>query len=296
MRQRALVVLALAVCTLSMSAGSEDRVTAEIARVDQFLTALDPATVSAMVRDLVPAYRARIETARKTDTPHLRLYRLRSPFLGSAMLAYLDEYKAAAENLATFEAHWNSQRARFANLKPRGATPLQKALAEASINRAEKVFNAALAYAKVDTPSSGLYYVAEARAHLDFANFVASLDGAQPLRLNVDAKSLRATADALETETLALFEKDPASRAAISVSARLKEARELLDRGSNYGAALGLAETRLELKRQSGAPDTPGPANDQQLAEFISASSTPSALPARKAAQVRVTLIRWPYT
>ena len=296
MRQRALVVLALAVCALSISASSEDRVTAEIARVERFLTALDPATVSELVRELVPAYRARIETARKAETPHLRLYRLRSPFLGSAMLGYLDEYKAAAENLAAFEAHWNAQRPRFTNLKPRGASAFHKALAEAAINRSEKLFNAALAYAKVDTPQSGLYYVAEARANLDFANFVASLDGGQSLRLSVDPGSLRGTADALEKEALALFEKDPASRASIPVSARLKEARELLDRGSNHGAALGLAETRLELKRQSGDANAPGPANDQELAQFINASSSPSTLPARKAAQVRVALIRWPYT
>jgi hypothetical protein len=51
----------------------------------------------------------------------------------------------------------------------------------------------------------------------------------------VDA--LRDALEALERETVAAFAVDPASPAMIPVSARLKEARELLERSSLDAAA-----------------------------------------------------------
>jgi hypothetical protein len=101
------------------------------------------------------------------------------------------------------------------------------------------------------------------------------------------------------------------------VSARLKEARELFERGSREGAALALLECRLELNRlsrQRGAgtvPAEPAPteaAEGSLLAPFraVPASGDVVAfyrsffksrpLVAAAAKVVTVTLIRWPYT
>ena len=53
---------------------------------------------------------------------------------------------------------------------------------------------------------------------------------------------------------LKVFDKDPAAPAMIGVSVRLKEARELFDRGSLAGATLLLLEARLSYGRNT-APD-----------------------------------------
>ena len=65
----------------------------------------------------------------------------------------------------------------------------------------------------------------------------------------------------LEAETLKFFALDPASRASIPVSARLKEARELIDQKTNEGATLLLLEARLTLSRQQASKDEPAPAS-----------------------------------
>lgn len=296
MKSRLLAVCALALLACPAHADFAGRLAAEIDRVGASLESVDPNTVHEQLRPLVQAYRERLAETRRIESPLLRLYRFRGAYLGAEIFTYMGEHKEAAGSLDAFEKLWKAEAPRFADLRAAGSTPLQRALTETAANRAEKVYRASLAYAKVDTPHSGLYYLAEAEANRRFGAFVASLPVAAIGDANPDANKVRAAADALEAETLAFFGKDRANREAIAVSARLKEARELLDRGSLHGAQLGLAETRLELVRRSADPKAAGPADDAQLAQWLTASALPAPAGKRDKAPVTVSLVRWPYT
>jgi hypothetical protein len=129
---------------------------------------------------------------------------------------------------------------------------------------------------------------------------------------------LRNAIAAMDAEMLGAFGKDPSAPAMISVSVRLKEAQELLDRGSLAGTTLLMLEARLMYGRAT-APEVKGvvapPADlpKDSMAELWRASDNPIAArdvlpyyaslrkqiataPAVAAQRVKVTLIRWPYT
>lgn len=296
MKRHLLAACALVLLACPAGADFDQRLQAEIDRVGKSLDSVDPATLHEQLRPLVQAYRERLADAVKAETPLVRLYRLRSPYLGAGILTYIAAHDSAAGSLDSLEKLWTSERPHFQKLSAGGSSPLQRALTETAVNRAEKLFNASLAYAKVDAPSSGLYYIAEAEANRKFAEFVASLTVPAGGDLRPEVARIRASADALENDTLAFFGKNRVNRDAIPVSAKLKEARELLDRGSLHGAQLALGETRLELARRTGDPKTPGPATDAQLAQWLTASSAPVARGRGGKAPVKVSLVRWPYT
>jgi hypothetical protein len=189
-------------------------------------------------------------------------------------------------------------------------------LVQRAANRAEKHYWAALPYGRADSPASGLYYLGEAEAQRSFGDFVSTLDlpaGKPPEgETALDPGALQAALEGLEGEIGKSFAADPSTQSLNGLSARLKEARELFERGSREGAALALLECRLELNRQRGAgtaePALAQAAEGSLLAPFraVPASadvvpfyrslfrSQPLAAAASKA--VTVTLIRWPYT
>jgi hypothetical protein len=277
----------LAVVAFGCSESLETRVEKELARVDASLKASEQAKIPADMADMPPLYRKALQKARAAKSPELRLYRLREAAVGAELLAFFTAHQdAAGKDLGPLTKLWNARRAAFERpyLPLRGSL-MQRALAEETRNRAEKLFRASLPYAKVSSPFAGVYYLAEAEGNLRFAEFVASLPASQrepsPRADQVEV--------ALQRETLLAFEKSPTARTTIPVSAKLKESREELQRGFVHGAALSLLEARLRFTR---AADDTVPAALAALASQRQPLAAKKVLPA----SVTVTLVRWPYT
>ena len=187
--------------------------------------------------------------------------------------------------------------------------------------RAGRLYHASLPYAKAAKPWSGIYYLGEAEGNLRFRDFVLSIaeDSAErgPSR-----ESVASRLETLERDTVKFFGNDVTNQQVVPVSVRLKEAHELLDAGRVDGATLLLVEARAALSRRGGPRGTyPAQkprggsivsllyawAEDEQ--EPMSAALREEVLPffgvlfdpaspakAERAAQVTVTLVRWPYT
>ena len=289
MKSRSLLMVALLIVS-ACRAASADPVPQELDRLSALLTKIEADGVPDMLKETFAPNRAAIERARKTTSPQLRLYRLREAYVGVETVAFVAAQKDAAGNLDKFIALWN---ARPVSATTTPAAPLlQAALVQTATNRAEKLYRASLPYGKADGPLSGLYYLGEAHANAAFARLVASMDAHDAEEMPKE-KTLRNALAAMETDMLRVFEKDPAAPAMIGVSVRLKEARELLDRGSLAGATLLLREAKLAYDRAT----TKTAIEVDPVAELGRVGETSAAiLPAAAAKQVRVTLIRWPYT
>jgi hypothetical protein len=321
MKSRALWMIVTLVICGCRAAPAVDPVPQELDRLSALLARIEAGGVPDMLKDTMAPNRAAIERVRKTTSPQLRLYRLRDAYVGVATAAFVAAQKDAAVDGGKFLALWSAQPVR-AIATPAGMPLLHASLVQSSSNRAEKLYRASLPYGKADGPFSGTYYLGEAHANAAFAQFVASLD-ARELDTQKDeqppaANALRSALEAMDTEMLAAFGKDPAAPGMISVSVRLKEARELLDRGSLAGATLLMLEARLMYGRATapvvkGAFAPPADLPKDSMAELWRASDNPiaardvlpyyvslrkqtAAVPVVAAKRVKVTLIRWPYT
>ena len=270
------------------------RVAQEMARVDASLKASERATLPAEMQEMPKAYREALEKARAAQSPELRLYRLRDAAIGADLLTFFVGHRdAAGKDLAPLTKLWSERRAAFERpVEPLRGPLLQRALAESSRNRAEKLFRARLPYAKVSSPFAGVYYLAEAEGNRHFAEFVESLPG-RKRGASPRADRVEAALRTLEQETLAAFGGDPTAPKMIPVSAKLKEAREQLDRGFVDGAALSLVEARRQFNR--GKDDTL-PASLAALAAEPQPSAPQVAVKKVLPSSVTVTLVRWPYT
>ena len=322
-----IVRLAGLVLLLSVAgiAAAQQEVDQEIARLEQTLKAVQaaPDDVPKEVRDLFDAHRTALERARKASSPEYRLYRLRDPFVGIETLAFLAKEKSSGDSVEEFERLWRKNATRFEAKSPdaRG-TILQRALIESAATRAGRLYRASLPYAKASAPWSGVYYLGEAEGNLRFRDFVRSLAG----DANEKAPSrerVTAMLEALERDTLAFFGADVTNQNLVPVSVRLKESRELLDANRVAGATLLLVEARAALSRrggprgtyppQAGAPtgsvvavlqawaeDEQAPMNAalrEEVVPFYGALFAAGEKTAQtRAAEVRVTLVRWPYT
>lgn len=316
-------ILGMAVLLSAMTARPDTRITAEIARLEQTLKAVESAELPKDVQGLFAAYRDALDRAKRATSPEYQLYRLRDPFVGIETLAFLAKEKSAAESVERFRELWLARRARFeAKLPQARGTQLQRGLAESAATRAERLFHASLPYAKASAPWSGVYYLGEAEANLRFRELVLSLASKDTEKTPSRAR-LAAMAETLERDTLAFFGGDVTNQAVVPVSVRLKEGRELLDAGRLDGATLLLVEGRAALSRRGGPrgsypPDAKAPAGsivsvleawagDEQapmsdalrseVVPFYGALFAAGPPPtARPAAKVTVTLVRWPYT
>lgn len=297
---------------------ADERIDREIARLEETLKAAEAGEVPKDVRDLFAAHRTTLERAKKATSPDYQLYRLRDAFVGIETLSFLAKHHKTNDTLEKVETLWRSQLVPKAP-KPRG-TLLQRALIESATTRADRLYDASLPYAKAAAPWSGLYYLGEAIGNVRFRDFVHSIasDSAEksPTRERV-AELL----DTAERDTLTFFGSDVTNQAAVPVSVRLKESRELLDAGRIDGAALLLVEARAALSRRGGprashpasdrtgsivsllnawAADEQPPMSDalrEQIVPFYAALHAPAtAKKQTKPAQVTVTLVRWPYT
>jgi hypothetical protein len=246
------------------------------------LKRLDAGSPPGKGSNAVAGLRDQLAKIRRTDSPSVLAYQLREPFVGVERLAFLLDHREAARDLTRVEALWTERKQRFAAparpASPASETaPLLAALAQGAENRGEKLYQAALAYAKVTSPPSGLYYLGEAEGEMGFHDFVSALSLPAGKEKAPDAAALQAAQEGLEAEMVEVFGNDPAAPAMIPVSALLKEARELFERGSREAAALTLLESRLALSRRRGAqaatphaePAAGAPAEGSLIAPFL---------------------------
>jgi hypothetical protein len=271
-----LAAAALFLSACRAGADLQQPVDAELARVEAAQKQLETGSVPDMVKESVAINRQMLDKAKAGTTPLVRLYRLRNAATGVDALLFTNAHLAASKSIADVEALWKERKPAFdAPRKPGHGPLLQRALVEAAENRAEKLFRASLPYGRVDGPMSGLYYLGEAEATAAYGRFVASIELDDAGETPPSAAALQSALDALETETLKVYEQDQKSPIAMSVSGRLKEARELLERGSLAGATLLLLESRLALSRASKEPpgDAPVPADlpNDSMAELFRA-------------------------
>ncbi|HEX6084035.1 MAG TPA: hypothetical protein VF266_05890 [Thermoanaerobaculia bacterium] len=308
---------------LAASAGAQETVDREIVRLETTLKTLEaaPDALPKDVLSLFEAHRAALERAKKAPSPEYRLYRLRDAFVGVETLAFMARHKVAS--VAEFETLWKQNAARFekSSAEARGSV-LQRALVESSATRAGRLYRASLPYARASAPWSGVYYLGEAEGNLRFRDFVQSIADAKQ-EPAPSQERVTAMYKALERDTLTFFSTDATNQQVVPVSVRLKETRELLDAGRIAGATLLLVEARAALSRRGGPKGTypaeaakrtgsiatmlQGWADDEQApmsgalrdevvpfhgALFLEGATAPRA----RAAQVTVTLVRWPYT
>lgn len=298
----------------------------EIARLDGLVTELQKAELPDSLNGVPKPASASLERPKRASSDLVRLYRLREPFIAAEAYSFIAENAQASANLETIERLWKSSESRFETSIPDDpAHALQRALVQAAGNRAEKLYRASLAYAKIDSPSSGLYYLAEAYGNLRFRDFVASLD-LPDAGASINRESLRLALEQLEQETLKTFGADPGANSMIPVSVRLKEARELFNSGLLEGSALTLIESKLALRTRA-VPEDAGRSSAAGIEEQSSdgiRSMLLSLLEGEEAslsavvrndliplydslaldrnaspsapALVTVTLVRWPYT
>ncbi len=270
-------ILVALIAAPAMSAPADAKLEASLDKAmdhaEQSLKKTEDAKIEKDFSEMIEPYRQRLAKARSASSPLVRLYRLREAYIGAESLDFVREHRSSGNDLESFREFWNQNRPRFVKKSPARSGPfLQVALRQAAANKAEKLFFASLPYAKVSQPVYGLYYLAEAEGNLRFRDFIDSLSIG-----NVDGRAprsaeLEAAYNTLQDETLKFFELDPASRAPIAVSVRLKEARELLDQKTNEAATLALLETRLTLSRQQASkadtPATAGKKSDNSLLSF----------------------------
>jgi hypothetical protein len=299
----------------------EVRLRRELDRLDGVLKQLDTASQGGLGK-AAGDLRGQLAGARQASSPSVLVYQLRAPYVGVEQLAFTWEHREAGKDLGRLEALWKERGPRFQGAPgPVPAAPLLAALAQRAANRAEKHYRAALPYGRADSPASGLYYLGEAEAQRSFGDFVSTLDlpvGKPPEgEAALDPGALQAALEGLEDEIEKSFAADPATQGLNGLSARLKEARELFERGSREGAALALLECRMEvnrLDRQRGAgtaaaePALAQAAEGSLLAPFRAVPASTDIVPfyrslfrsrplaAAAAKTVTVTLIRWPYT
>ena len=251
------VMLLLSACRASAEAdarATDARVLQEVDRLAAVQAKLASGGVPDVVKESVKPNGEALERVRTATSPQLRLYRLRDAFIGIEAVSFVAGQQDAAKSADTFIALWKG-RPTQAIATPADAPLLHAALVEQASNKAEKLYRASLPYGKADGPFSGVYYLGEAHATAAFGRFVASL-GVQSAEEPPRASAVEKAIDGLETDMLRVFDKDPTASAMIGCSVRLKEARELFERGSLAGATLLLLEARLSYGRNT-APEVP---------------------------------------
>ena len=325
--KRIVAILVLLLSATNLAANDLDtRVTNELARLDASLASIDAASLTPDIAPLVDGSRKLVDRVRATKDPLVRIYRLRDAFINVEALRYVLDHKSASKDLAQVEALARASRDAIERpLAPMAGPALQLALRQETHNHAQVVHRAAVPYAKVDAPSSGVYYLGEAEGNRKYREFVESLPFEKKNEPRPSRAALEAALRRLDTAALAAFERDPGGRSAIGMSARLKEARELFDRGSFEGAALMLVEAQLDISRKNAAakvatvPLASAPHADSlsamlqniaredatnDTAKIVTADMLPlyGSLYANVVAEkkpprsVTVTLVRWPYT
>ena len=270
---------AVAGCARSADSPVNPRLLEELTRLETLQQTLEQSKLAEPFAGLVAPNRKALDAAMQTDDERLRLYRTRAAFIGIETLSFVARHDDAAKDIDALATLWASREEAFDSLaSTKQGSLLSRALVEAGVNRAEKLYRASLPYGRVSGAASGLYYLAEAEGSARFAQFVAGMPP-EPNESAPSQAALRVAIDSLEADALALFETDRTSGAAIPASAALKEARELFERGSLAGATLLAAEARLAIARRSATEATLAvsaqPAPGGSIAETFRAMNDP---------------------
>jgi hypothetical protein len=191
----------------------------------------------------------RVKQALADGRPLLALLRLASVRENLFAATYL-EARTAEERRdpAAFESEWRrigvvlkEDMARRPSAGIESIRPAAlRAMAEAAHAKLPVYYRASLEYGRSTTPDSGLFYLGAAQAQRDFVDLARRVSGrSAPPAPRVPA--LMAGLDRLQSEVLAAY-RPPASVEKhpefITVSALIKEGRELAAAGAQYGALL----------------------------------------------------------
>lgn len=306
----------------------EARLAGELTRLEGAKDSIDRTRLVEALHGALDQSAELIAKTRGATSEIERLYRLQDAHLRIETLGWMASHADAGKSLEALEPLWKSEEAAIrAAANCNDPEILYRGLCQAAANRAEKLYEASLPYGKVSDPQSGLYYLAEGVANARFASFVATLAPREgrTTEKRPDPAALERAWNEVNDETIAFFESDPTARTAIPVSVKLKEARELLDRGFTDGALVRLLEARLELSRRKAGdeavpmPDSVAPSGEGSVAALIDAlgadeDQTRAAIVRRdvaplylslfgevaettaSVASTTVTLVRWPYT
>ena len=310
MRIALLAHVLLAQTVLAAPAHLDVRVANELDRLEGIVHAIDTPALSKDVKPMLEGNRVLLNRARAAASPLVRVYRMRDAYVGIETLRYALNHKAAESDLAAVQALADAVRASIEKpLAPISGPALQVALRQIVANRAQKLLRASVPFGKAASPANGLFYIGEAEGNRRFRDFIETLPfgtGGEP---RPNAGALRADLAKLDTAALAAFEEDPAGRSAVPLSARLKESRELLDRGMLEGAALTMLEAQIDLSRRGTAISArKSAATPRDSIAAVFAEENKAVLPlyasffvggvAEKKIpkNVTVTLVRWPYT
>ena len=301
---------------IALAAVTTSPVDAEYLRLDEQLKKL---TTTGVRKELAPelqSARDALNRGANASGAEYRLYRLRDAFVTVERIEYVVDHWQ--DDLQTL---WNHEKPRFDKHETDRGSALERALAQSSATRADRYFEASLSYSKATNPLNGLYYLGEASANREFREFVRDL-GSGAAEKTPTASQIASTLDALEIATLDFFSTRITTPDAIPVSARLKEARELLRAGRNEGAMLMAIEANIVLMDRGGAmpmkadsSTAPAGSMSSLLTEWVSNETQPERKTTREKAiafyagifsptqpvaaakpQVVVTLVRWPYT
>jgi hypothetical protein len=258
---RFLASAAVVLLALAQPAGGPD-LAAELARVRADVKARVPA-------DQQPALVLRLDRAAAALDAGRRyqaLYLMEAPYEGAASFAF-----AAASGVTSperFRATWTQLGAPKPRSKRTGRAPaIVDALADAAEDRGPITYQASRPYAEDSDVGSGLYYLGESRAVMDFAAFARS--GSWPAAGRRPAfRSIAAEIAAFDREMTTKYEAMERAQhpTYIRASAALKQARGLNERGAFEGALF-----QYLLSRYLFAP-LRGPAGVEATRERVDAS------------------------
>jgi hypothetical protein len=172
---------------------------------------------------------------------------------------FLEDHPAQMrEQMALFEQEWKKVGKSLAPvLEGKGRPDLNgypaavRAIGEASYSEIKTYYDASLEYGKATEATYGLYYLGSAQGQYDFTQFCKTLrstDTAKPVTIGNFENEI----ESFEDTVLAAY-KPPLSidqhPIFIRVSAMIKQAHELYDAGSYYGALYRYLEARYRYFR-----------------------------------------------
>ncbi|HEY7291791.1 MAG TPA: hypothetical protein VH583_18275 [Vicinamibacterales bacterium] len=244
-------LLSLLVVLAAAQPGAQSRLDTEVERVRRQIGASVPADQqAALVQRL-----GRAEVALKAGRTYQAAYLLEAPYDGAAAFAF-----AASSGIKSPEAFlekWNG----LGPPKPRSGSSARiaaviDALAEVSEDRGRATYQASRPYGQDSDVESGLYYLGESYAAMDFAAFLRS--GSWPAAGSRPAfRSIASELATFDREMTTKYETmEPANHPTyIRASAALKQARSLNDHGAFEGALFEYLLSRYLFAPLRGSAD-----------------------------------------
>lgn len=203
-------------------------------------------------------------------------------YLGLDLIGYAQRLIQSFQNTQTktpFQAAYDKERPVLISLDAKArqrdwstAPAAMRALAESAEGQALTLVDASKAYAEVTSPTSGFFYLGEAKADEQFAGWVHALQVKRTGK-PFHARDLSVELDALQQKVTAAF-KPPASidkhSEFIRLNSMLKTATELNAAGLHFGAAYQYLAAIQQFGMTEDA--TPSPEQQSKLREELAAA------------------------